>query len=85
MIQGFVTKCFHAECDVPGTVLQVMECPALLTEIKREGGKENPNHCKALQLIVVVHFLKRAPYSLHLLIIAHRAVTSCNPEKYIWA
>lgn len=49
MIQVFVTKFFYAERDVPGTILQVIECLALLTEIKQEGAKENPNHCEALQ------------------------------------
>lgn len=43
VIQDFVTKCFHVEYDVPGTVLQVIECLTLLTEIKQEGAKENPN------------------------------------------
>lgn len=34
MIQGFVTKCFHVEYDVPRIVLRVIECLALLIEIK---------------------------------------------------
>lgn len=49
MVRGFVTKCFHVGCDVPGTVLQVIECLALLIIINQEGAKENPNHCEALQ------------------------------------
>lgn len=49
MIQVFVTKFFYAEHDVSGTILQVIECLALLTEIKQEGAKPNPNHCEALQ------------------------------------
>lgn len=49
MIRGFDTKSFHVEYDVPGKVLKVIECLALLTEMKQGGAKENSNHCEALQ------------------------------------